>query len=89
MSRALYLDLRLHSREELGLWVSHIAENGRIFDREDVPRHLRPLILNFLTEHRDNLRELSIRTLMKLCGLAKDNPARWESIARVLLTRSH
>lgn len=89
MSRALYLDLRLHSREELGLWVSHIAENGRIFDREDVPRHLRPLILNFLMEHRDNLRELSIRTLMKLCGLAKDNPARWESIARVLLTRSH
>lgn len=88
MSRALYLDLRLHSRAELGVWVEHIASAGRIFDREGVPMNLRPQILNFLKEYRNDLRELSIRTLMKLCGLAKDNPARWESIARVLLTRS-
>jgi len=87
MSRSLYLDLRLHNRNELGVWVEHIAHSGRIFDREDVPNHLRSPILSFLKTHRDNLRELSIRTLMKLCGLAKDNPTRWESIARVLLTK--
>jgi hypothetical protein len=88
MSRSLYLDLRLHNRNELGVWVEHIASSGRIFDREDVPNHLRTPILSFLKTHRDSLRELSIRTLMKLCGLAKDNPTRWESIARVLLTRA-
>ena len=87
MSRSLYLDLRLHNRNELGVWVEHIAQSGRIFDREDVPNHLRSPILNFLKIHRDNLRELSIRTLMKLCGLAKNEPNRWESIARVLLTK--
>lgn len=89
MSRSLYLDLRLHSRDELGVWVNHIAESGRIFDRENVPQPLRTPILDFLQTHRYELRELSIRTLMKLCGLAKDNPTRWESIARVLLTRSN
>lgn len=88
MSRSLYLDLRLHNRDELGVWVNHIAHAGKIFDREDVPQNLRAPILSFLSTHRHNLRELSIRTLMKLCGLAKDNPARWESIARVLLTRA-
>jgi len=88
MSRSLYLDLRLHNRNELGVWVEHIANHGKIFDREDVPSDLRAPILSFLKNHRNDLRELSIRTLMKLCGLAKDNPARWESIARVLLTRS-
>ncbi len=87
MSRSLYLDLRLHNRNELGVWVEHIASSGRIFDREDVPQNLRTPILSFLKVHRDSLRELSIRTLMKLCGLAKDNPTRWESIARVLLTK--
>ena len=87
MSRSLYLDLRLHNRNELGVWVEHISSSGRIFDREDVPNHLRAPILSFLKVHRDSLRELSIRTLMKLCGLAKDNPMRWESIARVLLTK--
>jgi hypothetical protein len=88
MSRSLYLDLRLHNRDELGVWVNHISSAGKIFDREDVPTHLRAPILNFLKTHRNDLRELSIRTLMKLCGLAKDNPTRWESIARVLLTRA-
>jgi hypothetical protein len=88
MSRSMYLDLRLHSRNELGVWVNHIAQNGRIFDRENVPQHLRQPILNFLHEHRNELRELSIRTLMKLCGLAKDNPERWEHIGRVLLCKT-
>ena len=88
MSRSLYLDLRLHNRNELGVWVNHIAQDGRIFDREDVPQNLRAPILSFIATHRDTLRELSIRTLMKLCGLAKNEPSRWESIGRVLLCKS-
>jgi len=87
MSRSLYLDLRLHNKDELGAWVNHIANDGRIFDREDIPTELRQPILSFLTTNRDNLRELSIRTLMKLCQLSKDNPRNWQSIARVLLTK--
>lgn len=88
MSRSLYLDLRLHNRNELSVWVNHIAQDGRIFDRENVPNELRAPILSFIATHRDNLRELSIRTLMKLCSLAKNEPKRWESIGRVLLCKS-
>jgi hypothetical protein len=87
MSRSLYLDLRLHTRDELGVWVNHIAQSGKIFDRENVPQNLRQPILSFLNKHRNNLRELSIRTLMKTCQLAKGNPGNWETIARVLLTK--
>lgn len=88
MSRSLYLDLQIHDRNSLGVWVEHIAHSRRIFDCEGVPQNLRAPILNFLTEHRDELRELSIRTLMKLCGLAKNNPTNWTGMARVLLTRA-
>lgn len=89
MSRSLYLDLQIHDRNSLGVWVSHIAQTGRIFDREAVPQHLREPVLAFLKNNRENLRELSIRTLMKVCGLAKSNPNTWEKDARVLLTRSN
>lgn len=89
MNRSLYLDLQIHDRNALGVWVAYIAESGRIFDREDVPQSLRQPILNFLRDHREELRTLSIRTLMQLCGIAKGNPIRWEGIARVLLTRSN
>lgn len=88
MNRSLYLDLRLHSRQEIGVWVNHIAESARLFDIENVPQHQRKPILDFLTEHRENLREFSIRTLKKLCSFAKMEPIRWKDDARVLLLRN-
>ena len=87
MSRSLYLDLRLHTRTELGVWVNHIAKAGKIFERENVPAVLVPKILSFLDANRETLRELSIRTLMKLCQMAKSQPSSWERMARVLLLR--
>lgn len=88
MSRSLYLDLRLHSRAELGIWVNYVAEDAKIFDRENVPVKYRKAILSFMTKHREEFRELSIRTLLKVCQLVKTNPDRWESMARILLTRN-
>ena len=87
MSRSLYLDLRLHTRAELGVWTEHVARTGKVFEREDVPVPLREPILAFLRTHRENLRELSIRTLMKLCQMAKSHPKDWDRIARVLLVK--
>lgn len=87
MSRSLYLDLRLHGREELGVWVNHIAVEGRIFDREEVSEELRDPILDFLNVHRPKLRELSIRTLLKTCQIAKSHPENWQDMAKLILTK--
>jgi hypothetical protein len=87
MSRSLYLDLRLHDRQAVSLWVRHIATSGKLFQREGVSAEVGDKILNFIQQHRDSLRELSIRTLMKTVQLAKSQPKDWEVMARVLLTR--
>lgn len=87
MSRSLYLDLRLHGREELGVWVKHIAVAGKIFDREGVVPELGEDILGFLDTERPRLRELSIRTLLKTCQLAKSHPQDWRPMAQLLLTK--
>lgn len=87
MSRSLYLDLRLHNRDELAVWVSHIANEGRIFAREGIEAEVGHRILDFITEHKKDLRELSIRTLLKACQLAKTQPDTWEPMAEVLLCK--
>lgn len=87
MSRSLYLDLRLHDRQAVSLWVRHIATSGKLFQREGVSPEVGDKILNFIQQHRDTLRELSIRTLMKTVQLAKSQPKEWEVMARILLTR--
>lgn len=87
MSRSLYLDLCLHDRQGIHLWVEHIATAGKMFQREDVSEKLGKEILQFLKQYRDDLREYSLRTVMKLCSLAKGHPEDWQKMGRVLLTR--
>ena len=88
MSRALYLDLTLHDRHAISLWVTHVATSGKLFEREGVPDFLRSEILQFIQDQRDDLRELSLRTLMKAIQLAKGNPRDWKRMATVLLCRT-
>jgi hypothetical protein len=87
MSRSLYLDLRLHTRNELGVWIAHVAVSGKIFAREGLTNAQGALVLAFLKEHRENLRELSLRTLLKLAQLVKTR-TNWEPMARVLLIKN-
>jgi hypothetical protein len=87
MSRSLYLDLRLHSRNELGVWVEHVAVDGRVFQREGLTDAQGKAVLKFLRTHRDDLRELSLRTLLKAAQLVKAH-TNWESMARILLLKT-
>lgn len=87
MSRSLYLDLRLHDRQAISLWVRYVATHGRLFDREEVPATVGREILDFMMDRRDDLRELSLRTLTKACALAKAHPHDWKRMAKVTLCR--
>lgn len=87
MSRSLYLDLRLHDRQAIHLWVEHVATAGKMFQREGVTTTTGAAIMSFLKEHRDDLREYSLRTVMKLCSIAKSHPQDWQKMGRVLLLR--
>lgn len=87
MSRSLYLDLQIHDRNSLGVWVENLATEGKIFDIDNVSVSIRPRVLKFLKDNREELRELSIRTLKKLNQLVNTQPDNWESMARVLLLR--
>jgi hypothetical protein len=86
MSRSLYLDLRLHSRDELGVWIEHVATSGHIFRREGLTDMQGNAVLSFLRENRNELRELSLRTLIKAAQLVKTNK-QWEKMATVLLLK--
>lgn len=87
MSRSLYLDLQLHSRDELSVWVEHTAVNGRMLEKEGLNHEQMGAVLEFVRMHRDSLRELSLRTVIKAAQLVKAHPLNWESMARILLLK--
>lgn len=87
MSRSLYLDLRLHDRQAISLWIRSVTTEGKMFLRENVSEALGADILTFIMQHRDDFRELSLRTAMKLMTLAKCHPMQWQRMGKVLLCR--
>jgi hypothetical protein len=87
MSRALYLDLNIHERRTVGLWVEHVARAGKMFVREGIREVQGEEILEFIRTNREELRELSLRTVMKGCQLVKTHPQEWKKMARVLLLK--
>ena len=86
MSRSLYLDLRLHSRNELGVWIDHVATEGKLLRREGLSDVQSAAVLSFLKVNRDTLRELSLRTLIKAAQLVKANKD-WQTMGKILLCK--
>jgi hypothetical protein len=88
MSRSLYLDLRLHSKAELGVWIEHVAQDGHIFRREGLTAEQGNSVMSFIRTYRDDLRELSLRTVLKTSQLVKSHD-NWENVAKILLLKNH
>lgn len=85
--RALYLDLKLHERRALGLWVMHIANEGKMFQKAGLDKAQAAMATRFLQNNLDTVRDLQLRTVTKLAGLIKGHPDAWEKYARLTLLR--
>jgi hypothetical protein len=86
MSRSLYLDLRIHTKQELNVWIQHIVKHAKILRAQGLTAEQEATALAFLNKHKDNLRELSLRTVLKVSQLMRSHRD-WESIATKLLCR--
>jgi len=89
MSRAIYLDLKMHTRREVALWTRHIVLANHILSLPpiELSRDTESMLVDWLIDNTENLRELSIRTAIKLGKIFKANPEAWERVASILLLR--
>lgn len=86
ISRSLYLDLRAMSRRAISLWINYICTEGKMFEMEHIDPTLGTAMLKWLHGNQGNLREYSLRTVHKLCNLAKMGP-NWASAGLYTLCR--
>lgn len=87
MSRSLYLDLKLHHPDDLIAWIENMVTQNHILVQHGLDRDQEQEALVWLREHYGQVRELSIRTAMKVGTFMLTNPREWESYARVTLLR--
>lgn len=85
-SRCHYMDLTINTQREKMLRIRQIVEDGMLsqyrFDDQTVGE-----IVDYVDQNKDRLRELSLRTVVKLADLVKAFPDRWSGYAENTLMR--
>lgn len=86
MSRSHYLDLTIHTRREKLLRIRQIANSGFLFDpaKYNFTDEQRTSIVDFVIDNADRMREISLRSTLKIADLVKMNPTDWQRRARIL-----
>lgn len=87
MSRSIYLDLKMHSRREVMIWTRYLVLHNQILQRIGCTEPQEKEAISWLEKNQGDLRELSIRTAIKLGKFMKMNDTNWERVAEMTLLR--
>ena len=85
-SRCHYIDLTIDTEREKMLRIKQIVSDGMLKEYalgEDQEERL----MDFIDINKKNLRELSLRTVLKVADLAKAFPTNWEAMAENTVLR--
>jgi hypothetical protein len=85
-SRCHYIDLRMDTDREKMLRIKQIVKDGMLdsYELEDIAKDE---VVNFIDEHRNVMRELSLRTVLKVADLRKSFANNWQNMARVTVMK--
>ena len=87
-SRCHYIDLEMDTEREKMLRIKQIVNDGMLDTYEfDEPDLVRDEIINYIDTNKSKLRELSLRTVLKVADLRKAFPNTWESMSRTTCMR--
>ena len=79
-SRCHYIDLTIDTEREKMLRIRQVVQDGML-DNYDLAQDVKMEIIDFVDEHKHRLRELSLRTVLKVADLAKAFPQNWKAFA--------
>jgi len=85
-SRCHYIDLQMDTDREKCLRIKQIVQDGMLdsYEFEDIQRDE---VVDFVMENRSKMRELSLRTVLKVADLRKSFTTNWKSMAEVTIMR--
>ena len=79
-SRCHYIDLTIDTEREKMLRIKQIVSDGMLDDYQ-LSTETKEEIVDFIDINKKRLRELSLRTVLKVADLAKAFPSKWEAMA--------
>lgn len=87
ISRAHYIDTGMRSMRDYLIRIRQVVDMGMLADR-GFSSYEQNEIMEYLFDNFENLRELTLRMVIKLSAVYRSNRNRWKEIARVTLWRN-
>jgi hypothetical protein len=85
-SRCHYIDLQMDTDREKVLRIKQITEDGML-ETYDFENNEKTEIVDYIIENRAKMRELSLRTVLKVADLRKSFPMSWKQMAEVTVQK--
>jgi hypothetical protein len=85
-SRCHYMDLTIDSDKDKILRIKQVVQDGML-DAYDLDDEVKEEIMEFVDANKKRLRELSLRTVLKVADLAMSFPDKWEAFAENTVMR--
>lgn len=86
-SRCHYIDLEMDTQREKILRIKQVVQDNDMLAKYEFDSAAKEEIVKFVEGNKDNLRELSLRTVIKAADLRKAFPKTWKAMAKTTLMR--
>lgn len=87
-SRCHFIDLTISTTREKLLRIRQIADTGELFDQDHINAEQQAEIIDFLFTYKNSLREVSLRTALKIADLYVAFPDKWKDMAKVTVMKN-
>ena len=86
-SRCHYVDLQMDTEREKVLRIKQITKDGML-DSYNFENGEEDEVIQFIDDQKAKLRELSLRTVLKIADLRKSFPTNWKNMAEVTVMKT-
>ena len=86
-SRSIYLDLKIKSRKEVLARIKQVINKSDILSSKGLNSNEEALLMSYLTDNLNRLKDLSLRTIEKLASLYISNRENWVQLADAVMLR--
>lgn len=88
ISRSHYVDTSMHSKRDYVIRIKQVVAMGMLRDSRDMNESQANMIVQFIEDNQDNLRELTLRMALKLADVYNMDASKFESLAKVSCFKS-
>jgi hypothetical protein len=86
-SRCHYLDLTIDTEREKILRIKQVVKECGMLDDYEFTDLEKEVLIDFVDDNKKKLRELSLRTVLKIADLKRSMPTNWRAVAEVTCMR--